>query len=284
MLKRITAVLLLLALLVPAAQATILPAAGTDVNAPAVVLCQSLTVLDARGDQGGQAVDALYYTGSTVSVLDAWDGWAQIAYADGSKTGWVRSEYLMMDPAWYLCDESTQVYAYPYFMAPRVALLETGTTLPILTETEADGSEWVCVSLRGASGWIRKTPADTADRTWFRPDMLEHLTLAGLAFDDDDSYYYYTGSASLTAVSELLTHAEDMGGMLAGCPFGAAMHLETADGREIELRLATDSCCVYRVDGRDYQYARHLKTPDSGVDNSVLFSLFGLTPAGTPLQ
>ena len=90
----------------------------------------------------------LNYTGKDILVIDSWDGWAQIHYSDGAELGWVRSDYLLMDPAWYLCDEDTQVYAYPDFMSPCVALLDKGAKLPILTEWE-DGeslSGWVCVS------------------------------------------------------------------------------------------------------------------------------------------
>jgi len=64
---------------------------------------------------------------------------------------------------------------------------------------------------------------------------------------------------------------------MAGCPFGATLEVYLRDGRTVMLEIATDSCCVYRVDGRDYQYARHLKQdPDSSVSNTVLLEIFGL--------
>ena len=284
--KRI--LLLLVLLLYSSAAATILPPSGVDEAfrdwtglecTPAVVLCQSLSVLDARGDQGGKKVDTLNYTGQTIPVIESWDGYALISYMDGSETGWVHNEYLLMDPAWYVCDEGMPVYAYPEAMAPRVGYVNKGTTLPIITEYD-DGESingWVCVSLRGAAGWIRKTPADTAHEIWFHPEMLRNLKAAGLVFEGSDDFVYLTDTENLGILSELLVNTEDMGGMAAGCPFTVTLWLYLDDGREVELQLAADSCCVYRVDGRDYKYARHLKTdPDSSVSNEVLFDLFGV--------
>ena len=290
--KRLISLLLCLLLPLTAAQATILPAAGVDEGfyswtgiecTPAVILCESLSVLDARGDQGGQVVETKRYSSTnTIPIIESWDGYAKIYYADGTKTGWVRSDYLLMDPAWYLCDVDRQVYAYPDAMAPRVAYLEAGTMLPIITEYRDDESVngWVCVSLRGAAGWIRKTAQDTADETWFRPAMLARITEAALTMDD--LTHITDQPDDLLALSALLTHAEDQGGMVAGCPFGATLSLTLSNGQVITVEVATDSCCVYRVDGRDYQYARHLVIEDSSPDNSVLFELFGIVD-GEPL-
>ena len=284
------AMLLILSLLLclSTASATILPATGVDEDfrswtgiecAPAVILCQSISVYDARGDQGGKKVDTLRYTGKTVPVIESWDGWAKIYYSDGNKTGWVHNEYLMMDPAWYLCDEGTAAYAYPDAMAPRVAWLAKGTRLPILTEYADGGSigGWVCVSLRGAAGWIRKTPKDTADQTWFRPQMLQDISSAVLTWRGESICISEYNPEDTTALSALLTNVNDLGAPMVGCPFEATLELSLADGRTVTLQLATDSCCVYRVDGRDYQYARHLKQEaDSSVDNAVLLEIFGL--------
>ena len=183
--KKTLLMTLALLLCMSTASATILPADGVNEGfksftgmdcVSAVVLCESLSVLNARGDQGGKKVDTLYY-GQKVPVIESWDGYAKISYADATKTGWVRNDYLLMDPAWYVCDDDTQVYAYPDTMSPRIALLDEGTKLPIITEYDDDTiNGWVCVSLRGAAGWIRKTPADTVSETWFRPEMLADIT------------------------------------------------------------------------------------------------------------
>ena len=288
MLKRLTALLMTILLMINAASATILPATGVDDDflawtgiscTPAVVLCESLTVLDERGDQGGKPVEVKLYSGKTIPVIESWDGYAKIYYSDSNKTGWVRNEYLMMNPAWYVCDDAVAVYAYPDTMAPRVALLEKGTELPILTEYD-DGESmngWVCVSLRAAAGWIRKTPKDTAGQTWFSPEMLADITEAQLTFGGEA--YLCSDDALLDELEELLTHVEDHGFAISGCPFTAVLSLTLADGRQIDLQLATDSCCVYRINKRDYSYARHLWSDDEGSpDNGVLLQVFGLQP------
>jgi len=284
--KKLLTALLCLMLCVSAASASIIPAAGVDEDfkawtgiecTPAVILCESLSVYDDRGDQGGKKVETLYYSGKDIPVIESWDGWAKIYYADGSKTGWVRNDYLLMDPAWYLCDEDVQVYAYPDVMGPCVAWLSVGTELPIITEYE-DGESiagWVCVSLRGAAGWIRKNPRDTVDETWFRPEMLANLTGATLHYEGEQ--IFSNAPDTVEALRQMLVSVNDTGAMTAGCPFTAKLVVYLADGSSVELLLATDSCCVYRVDGRDYQYARNLKTdPDSSVSNEVLYELFGI--------
>ncbi|MBE5787055.1 MAG: hypothetical protein E7324_05895, partial [Clostridiales bacterium] len=105
--KRFMLLFLAFLFLFPSALASILPPSGVDEDfkawtgiecTPAVILCESLTILDQRGDQGGKAVDTRYYSGKTIPVIESWDGYAKIYYADGTKTGWVRNEYLMMDP------------------------------------------------------------------------------------------------------------------------------------------------------------------------------------------
>ena len=248
-----------------AAQATILAPEGVDVDfyswtgiacTPAVILCENLTVYDARGDQGGKKVTTLHYTGDTIPVIEEWDGWAHIYYSDGTKTGWVHSEYLLMDPAWYVCDQGTPVYAMADTKAPRVGYLATGTELPIIAEYSSGSKQWVCVSLRGASGWIRKTSKDTVVQSSFSPQMLWDITGAMLTYKGEALYASAPGNADMmSALSALLTSATELGPATAGCPFDATLEVHLSDGRRITLLLATDSCCIYRVDGRDYQYA-----------------------------
>lgn len=283
--KKFVITLLLLLCCTASALADILPATGVDEEfkawtglecTPSVVLCESLSILDNRGDQGGKKVGTLLY-GNTPPVIESWDGYAKIYYADGSKTGWVRNEYLMMDPAWYVCDDSTQVYAYPDVMAPKIALLDKDTKLPILTEYQDDTiNGWVCVSLRGAAGWIRKTPKDTQSSTFFRPESLNSITKAQLCLENY-SPITCTDASLLAELSPLLTNAEDKGGPVAGCPFTATLKLWLNDGTQTELLLATDSCCTYRVDNRDYSYARHLWNEEEGSPtNDVLFGFFNI--------
>lgn len=266
--------LLLCFLLISSAQATILPAEGIQQGflsftgmegRRAVVLYESLSVCDARE---GKKIATLQF-GDHFIVTESWDGWATCYAADGSVTGWVRADYIMIDPAYYVTDDDTPVYAWGNALAPRVALLEKGEMLPILL----DRDEWVVVSLRGAAGWIRKTPRDTVSETNFRPEMLQNITQAALTWNNQS--IELTDPYKLTELSQLLTSVEDRGGPISGCPFGATLRV-TSGGKTYDLSLAVDSCCIYRIDNRDYSYARNRFTAEGAPDNDVLFSLFGV--------
>lgn len=285
--KRLIALLLLVMLPLTAAHASILAPEGVDAGfyswtgiacTPAVVLCENLSVYDARGDQGGRKVDTLHYTGQTIPVIESWDGYAHIYYSDGSKTGWVHSEYLLMDPAWYVCDQGTPVYACPETTAPRVGYLAAGTELPIISEYNDGRREWVCVSLRGASGWIRKTARDTTVQSRFRPEMLADITSVILTYQGEALAASASGNADMmAALSALLSRATDLGGACGNCPFGATLEVRLASGATVTLELATDSCCIYRVDGRCYQYALDMVSWEGSLDNTVLLDIFDLT-------
>ena len=160
--KRIWLAVLLLVILSCAGtariRAEILPAQGEgQIGYQAVVLCESLTVRQERS-AGSKAVETLHY-GDTFAVQDRWDGWASCFTSDdvdAGQTGWVNSDYIIVNPTWYRTDDTTPVYAWNDTMAPKVALLSKGTVLPILK----DEGEWLVVSLRGASGWIYKSASD----------------------------------------------------------------------------------------------------------------------------
>lgn len=269
--KRLICAILFLSLLVSCAQASILPADGVQTywglnGHIAVVLCETLSLCDARE---GQKIATLLY-GDRVFVTESWDGWAACYAMDGSRSGWVRSDYLMIDPSWYVTDEATPVYAWGNTLAPRVALLSSGETLPILLERE----DFVVISLRGAAGWIKKTPSDTVSETTFRPEQLSNITYATLQWKEQT--IELSDPAALNALSTMLTSVEDKGGPIAGCPFGAVLQV-TSGGQRYQLQLAVDSCCIYRIDNRDYAYARNLFTKEGAPNNSVLFNLFGIT-------
>ena len=137
-----------------AVKAEIIPPVGEgQFGLEAVVLCESLTVRE-EPNTASKAVQTIKY-GRRFSVMKLEDGWAECILSDdvdGGPAGWVNAEYIAIDPAWYRTEESTPVYAWNDQTAPRVALLDPGTTLPILKE---DG-DWMIVSLRGATGWIHK--------------------------------------------------------------------------------------------------------------------------------
>lgn len=140
------------------AQAQIIPPHGEgQIGLQAVVLCETLTVRQ-EPSASSKAVETLPYGSLPIVVKQPSDGWAYCALGDAedSPTGWVNTDYIAIDPAWYRTDETTPVYAWNDTKAPKVALLDKDTTLPILK----DEGDWLIVSLRGAAGWIRKTDRD----------------------------------------------------------------------------------------------------------------------------
>ncbi len=140
------------------ARAEIIPPQGPgQIGYQGAVLCQELTIRR-EPDFDSRSVGKLRY-GDTFMVLKQSGGWAQVILSDdvdAEPAGWVNAEYIIIDPAWYRTDETTAVYAWDDTSAPKVALLDPGTKLPILKEE----GKWVVVSLRGAAGWIRKTSRD----------------------------------------------------------------------------------------------------------------------------
>lgn len=134
-------------------QAEIIPPYGEgQIGLSAVVLCENLTLRQAPGANAG-VLDTLH-DGARIIVSEQKDGWAHIFTGDSedSAEGWVKAEYLAIDPAWYRADSATPVYAWDDTSALKVGLLDKDTVLPILK----DDGEWIVVGLRGASGWIHK--------------------------------------------------------------------------------------------------------------------------------
>ncbi len=116
------------------------------------MLCETLTLRE-KPDASSRVVQTLDY-GDLPIVMEQENGWAYCAVDDSedSPLGWVNADYLAIDPAWYRTEKKTTVYAWNDTSAPKLALLNGNTRLPILKE---DGG-WLVVSLRGAAGWIQK--------------------------------------------------------------------------------------------------------------------------------
>ncbi len=140
-------------------QAEILPPHGFgQIGLQAVVLCEKLTLRQEPSATSG-AVETLEYGALPIVIeQNPADGWAYCTTGDSedSPKGWVNSDYIAIDPAWFRTEEKTPVYAWNDGGAPKVALLSANTTLPILK----DEGEWILVSLRGAAGWIHIAPAE----------------------------------------------------------------------------------------------------------------------------
>lgn len=114
----------------------------------ALVLCQSLT-LRAQPSTSAKALASLPY-GTEITCTSNWHpGWLE-ATVDG-QTGWVREEFLLLDPRYITLSTETPVLAWPSSDAPWIGLLDAGSTVPVLGE--CDG--YTVISLRGASGFVK---------------------------------------------------------------------------------------------------------------------------------
>ncbi len=155
----VTALILMLGSVMPV-QAEIIPPHGEgQIGLQAVVLCEELTLRE-KPSFSSKAVQTLQYR-DLIIVTEEADGWARCVLGDSEDApcGWVNSDYIVIDPAWYRTEKKTPVYAWNDTSAPKVALLDKNTALfdpdtylPVLK----DEGEWLVVSLRGASGWIHK--------------------------------------------------------------------------------------------------------------------------------
>lgn len=147
----------------------------------AVVLCDSLSVRP-QPDYGAQATDVLRY-GDPFVTDEGRDGWLHVYASDGNIEGWVRGEYVLVCPTYLVLEAATPAYAYGDEAAPRVALLDAGTRLPILLAEE----EWTVISLRGASAWIHMGASGAST-----PARCAALTAAELAVRQADGRSHWS--------------------------------------------------------------------------------------------
>lgn len=237
----------------------------------AYVLCDSLT-LRKEPDINSRSLRQLSY-GQKLLVSMREGEWYHV-YVSEHVEGWVKSEYVLINPDLYITEAETPAYAYGSRYAPRVALISEGETLPIIHSTVA----YYVVSLRGASAWIERPQARETEE--FSLGRLLNITHAVLCYTDTQSGVTLfqgevTDTAVLAQMGTLLADAEDKGGAVSNCPFGAALlTLTFADGSTALLDVALDDCCVFRVGERDYAYARSQFTAEGSPKNDLLFSLF----------
>ena len=176
--------------------AEILPPYGEgQIGFRAEILSAELT-LHEMPSASSKAIKTLQY-GDFLIVVEQSDGWAYCTLGDSEDAlmGWVEADYLAIDPARYRTEENTPVYAWDDTAAPKIALLEKDTLLPIL-KTEGN---WIAVSLRGAAGWIQdanKTERQNGER--FETTIMlegmeetiryEHIVNASLGIEMDYEY------------------------------------------------------------------------------------------------
>ena len=157
----LTAIILALGC-VGAACAEIIPPCGPgqQIGYPAVVLCEKLTLRE-KPSASSKAIQTLNYGDRPIVVgadrptgAEKENGFVYCTLGDSedSPCGWINADYIIINPSWYVTEMETAVYAWNDTAAPKVALLDKDTRLPILKEE----GDWYIVSLRGAVGWICK--------------------------------------------------------------------------------------------------------------------------------
>ena len=157
----LTAVMLVLGC-IGVAHAEIIPPydPGQQIGYPAVVLCENLTLRE-KPSASSKAVQTLNYGDRPIVVgADLPEGpkeengfvYCTLGDSEDSPCGWINSDYIFINPAWYVTEKKVTVYAWDDISAPKIALLDKDSRLPILKEEE----DWYLVSLRGAVGWIHK--------------------------------------------------------------------------------------------------------------------------------
>ena len=125
-------------------------------NAPeqyGFVLCQTLSVRQ-EPDLSASIILTLQYS-DICQIIEESASWYRVGYTVNSQsiTGWVKKDYVLTDFRYFVTDQETPVYAYPDTSAKRIALLEEGESVTIITEW----GDFFVISLRGASGFIART-------------------------------------------------------------------------------------------------------------------------------
>ena len=122
----------------------------------------------------------------------------------------------------------------------------------------------------------------------FNPKIIKNIKSAELtvAFYNNKEKVYkqiITDNSALSTIEKLFSEAEIINGG-TGCPFTEGiMTLMLEDGQQIKIAMATDSCCVYFVNGMyfDYKPAEMRGKEDSGIYNNIVFDYFDKIPIAT---
>ena len=118
------------------------------------VLCESLSLRE-QPEGSSPLLDTLAY-GTSCTILEESGSWYNVVYRsqEGIRySGWVRKEYVLMNPTYFTPNEETPVYAMPSSGSKRVGLIDSGTSYPVIGLFDG----FLVISLRGASGFV-KTP------------------------------------------------------------------------------------------------------------------------------
>lgn len=117
------------------------------------VLCESLSLRE-HPNVASDILDTLTY-GTYCALIEENDAWYNVVYRneEGQRYGgWVRKEYILVNPDYFTPSEETPVYALPSDSSKRVGLISGEAAYPIIGELNG----FLAISLRGASGFVVK--------------------------------------------------------------------------------------------------------------------------------
>ncbi len=115
------------------------------------VLCESLSLRE-QPEGSSPLLNTLTY-GTSCTILEESGSWYNVVYRsqEGIRySGWVRKEYVLMNPTYFTPNEETPVYAMPCSGSKRVGLIDSGTSYPVIGLFD----DFLVISLRGASGFV----------------------------------------------------------------------------------------------------------------------------------
>lgn len=120
---------------------------------PGVVISQNVTLRESPSTGAKQL--ARPSNGDVLDILDEQNGWYTVRYWDKTKgplEGYVRTNFVVRNPAFVTTTKATYVYAMPSRNSKMVGEIISGTQLVVIGEWN---DYWV-VNLRSASGFIHK--------------------------------------------------------------------------------------------------------------------------------
>ena len=117
------------------------------------VLCEFLSLRE-NPDVTSKLIHTMTY-GTYCTVKEESGSWYNVTYRNEEHmrySGWVRKEYILVNPDYFVPDGETPVYAMPSGSSKRVGLISGETRYPIIGEING----FLVISLRGASGFVVK--------------------------------------------------------------------------------------------------------------------------------
>lgn len=126
---------------------------GNSSSERGFVLCETLSLRESPSTVSAVLTTLPY--GSWCEIIAKQDVWFNVVYVDTNGIryqGWVKGEYVLVNPAYFHAGVETAVYAFPATDAKRVGLLDAGASHPIIGELN---DFWI-ISLRGACGFVEK--------------------------------------------------------------------------------------------------------------------------------